>query len=70
MILYDPVMVSNKMVNFLEINFLSGNCVPFLFQKIDITNKAVTELLSKSTEYLQPNPGRTGTIDTGLLSSY
>ncbi|KAM6195864.1 endophilin-A3 isoform 3-T3 [Sarcoramphus papa] len=25
-------------------------------RKIDVTNKAVTELLSKSTEYLQPNP--------------
>ncbi|NXV93319.1 SH3G3 protein, partial [Calonectris borealis] len=25
-------------------------------QKIDVTNKAVVELLSKSTEYLQPNP--------------
>ncbi|NXA33062.1 SH3G3 protein, partial [Eudromia elegans] len=25
-------------------------------QKIDVTNKAVAELLSKSTEYLQPNP--------------
>uniref|UniRef100_A0A8C9FQJ1 BAR domain-containing protein n=1 Tax=Pavo cristatus TaxID=9049 RepID=A0A8C9FQJ1_PAVCR len=25
-------------------------------RKIDVTNKAVAELLSKSTEYLQPNP--------------
>lgn len=38
----------------------------FLFQKIDVTNKAVTELLSKSTEYLQPNPGRIGTIGVGF----
>lgn len=29
----------------------------FLFKKIDVTNKAVTELISKATEYLQPNPG-------------
>ncbi|XP_070214492.1 endophilin-A3 isoform X6 [Bos mutus] len=26
-------------------------------RKIDITNKAVAEILSKATEYLQPNPG-------------
>ncbi|XP_032749195.1 endophilin-A3 isoform X3 [Rattus rattus] len=26
-------------------------------KKIDITNKAVAEILSKATEYLQPNPG-------------
>ncbi|XP_060035522.1 endophilin-A3 isoform X4 [Erinaceus europaeus] len=26
-------------------------------KKIDITNKAVTEILSRTTEYLQPNPG-------------
>lgn len=54
--------MSTKIVNFLVINLLFANCVTFLFQKIDVTNKAVTELLSKSTEYLQPNPGRTGTI--------
>uniref|UniRef100_A0A452TZP7 SH3 domain containing GRB2 like 3, endophilin A3 n=1 Tax=Ursus maritimus TaxID=29073 RepID=A0A452TZP7_URSMA len=27
-------------------------------RKIDITNKAVAEILSKATEYLQPNPGK------------
>ncbi|XP_049470286.1 endophilin-A3 isoform X2 [Neofelis nebulosa] len=26
-------------------------------RKIDVTNKAVAEILSKATEYLQPNPG-------------
>ncbi|XP_073852638.1 endophilin-A3 isoform X9 [Macaca fascicularis] len=26
-------------------------------RKIDVTNKAVAEILSKTTEYLQPNPG-------------
>ncbi|XP_061041392.1 endophilin-A3-like isoform X2 [Eubalaena glacialis] len=28
-----------------------------LERKIDVTNKAVAEILSKATEYLQPNPG-------------
>lgn len=63
----------NKMINFLVIDLLFAICVTFLFQKIDVTNKAVTELLSKSTEYLQPNPGRIGTIGVGFcltLSSY
>ncbi|KAM4826303.1 endophilin-A3 isoform 3-T3 [Thomomys bottae] len=27
-------------------------------RKIDVTNKAVAEILSKATEYLQPNPGK------------
>nr|XP_020144304.1 endophilin-A3 [Microcebus murinus] len=27
-------------------------------RKIDVTNKAVAEILSKTTEYLQPNPGK------------
>jgi len=27
-------------------------------RKIDITNKAVAEIISKATEYLQPNPGK------------
>jgi len=58
--------MSNKMINFLVINLIFANCVTFLFQKIDITNKAVAELLSKSTEYLQPNPGRIGTIGVGF----
>lgn len=57
----------NKMINFLVIDLLFAICVTFLFQKIDVTNKAVTELLSKSTEYLQPNPGRIGTIGVGFL---
>lgn len=30
----------------------------FFLKKIDITNKAVAEILSKATEYLQPNPGK------------
>lgn len=29
---------------------------PFL-QKVDLTSKAVTEVLARTTEYLQPNPG-------------
>ncbi|KAK2539457.1 Sh3gl3 [Columba livia] len=36
-------------------------------RKIDVTNKAVAELLSKSTEYLQPNPAyraRLGMLNT------
>lgn len=32
-------------------------CFSF-FKKIDVTNKAVAEILSKATEYLQPNPGK------------
>ena len=28
------------------------------FQKIDVTHKLVLELVPKTTEYLQPNPGR------------
>lgn len=27
-------------------------------QKIEVTNKSVFDLLSKTTEYLQPNPGK------------
>lgn len=27
------------------------------FQKIEVTNKSVFELITKTTEYLQPNPG-------------
>lgn len=30
----------------------------FIFKKIDVTNKAIAEILSKATEYLQPNPGK------------
>ncbi|XP_044837165.1 endophilin-A3 isoform X3 [Mauremys mutica] len=33
-------------------------------RKIDVTSKAVAELLSKSTEYLQPNPGN-ALLDVG-----
>ncbi|XP_030045483.1 endophilin-A3 isoform X3 [Microcaecilia unicolor] len=33
-------------------------------KKIDLTSKAVAELLSKTTEYLQPNPGN-AMMDTG-----
>uniref|UniRef100_A0A8C5XBX6 SH3 domain containing GRB2 like 3, endophilin A3 n=1 Tax=Microcebus murinus TaxID=30608 RepID=A0A8C5XBX6_MICMU len=37
-------------------------------RKIDVTNKAVAEILSKTTEYLQPNPGKfehpTGPVKT------
>ncbi|KAK1798583.1 hypothetical protein P4O66_006865, partial [Electrophorus voltai] len=29
-------------------------------RKIDVTNKSVFELITKTTEYLQPNPGRNG----------
>lgn len=65
--------MSYKMRNFLVVDLLVANCVPFLFQKIDVTNKAVAELLSKSTEYLQPNPGRKGAVGVEFcltLTSY
>lgn len=29
-----------------------------LLQKVDVTSKAVTEVLARTIEYLQPNPGR------------
>lgn len=28
-----------------------------VLKKIDVTSKAVAEILSRATEYLQPNPG-------------
>lgn len=34
--------------------------VCLFLKKIDVTNKAVAEILSKATEYLQPNPGKVG----------
>lgn len=30
----------------------------FFLQKIEVTNKSIAELLSKTIEYLQPNPGK------------
>ncbi|XP_055969977.1 endophilin-A3 isoform X1 [Sorex fumeus] len=36
-------------------------------RKIDVTNKAVTELISKATEYLQPNPAYRAKL--GMLST-
>lgn len=33
-----------------------------LLQKIEVTNKSVFDLLSKTTEYLQPNPGENHTM--------
>lgn len=32
--------------------------VIFSLQKVDVTSKAVTEVLTRTTEYLQPNPGK------------
>ena len=30
----------------------------WFLQKVDVTSKAVTEVLARTIEYLQPNPGR------------
>lgn len=38
------------------------------FKKIDVTNKAVAEILSKATEYLQPNPGNVSSLE--ILCSF
>lgn len=37
-------------------------------QKIEVTNKSVFDLLSKTTEYLQPNPGKK--TKTKLVTCY
>lgn len=35
-------------------------------QKVDVTSKAVVEVISKTSEYLQPNPGEE---KTGFLAA-
>lgn len=32
-------------------------CACCVLQKVDVTSKAVVEVISKTSEYLQPNPG-------------
>lgn len=35
-----------------------GKPVPFVaLQKVDVTSRAVLDIMTKTTEYLQPNPG-------------
>lgn len=45
--------VSYRMKKYSRMTFLSCS-----HQKIEVTNKSVFDLLSKTTEYLQPNPGK------------
>lgn len=39
-------------------NFLSLRIFIFSFQKVDVTSRAVMEIMTKTIEYLQPNPGK------------
>lgn len=57
-----PVILNFVFLQIHRLLFTKISCVVFffvcLFKKIDVTNKAVAEILSKVTEYLQPNPGK------------
>lgn len=40
----------------------------FSLQKVDVTSRAVMEIMTKTIEYLQPNPGKCWPVQLELLS--
>uniref|UniRef100_A0A803U0X3 BAR domain-containing protein n=1 Tax=Anolis carolinensis TaxID=28377 RepID=A0A803U0X3_ANOCA len=58
--LFNLVSKANRLFSREKISGAEGTKLDDDFQemerKIDVTSKAVAELLSRSTEYLQPNP--------------
>lgn len=43
--------------------FLTISLMRFPLQKVDITSRAVLDIMTKTTEYLQPNPGMKLTVE-------
>lgn len=37
-----------------------------LLQKVDVTSRAVLDIMTKTTEYLQPNPGTKSQVDANV----
>lgn len=48
---------SNTLLFIYESTYVCVSAFCFCLQKIEVTSKSLVELLSRTTEYLQPNPG-------------